>query len=71
VQNYLQQRPEQLARSLAPLLGVEQKELKEHFRRLAVLVEPIESVQLLYERKEQRICWTLRCQLRWSLQPEK
>lgn len=71
VQNYLQQRPEQLARSLAPLLGVEQKELKEYFRRLAVLVEPIESVQLLYERKEQRICWTLRCQLRWSLQPEK
>ena len=71
IQEYLQQRPEQLARSLAPLVGMEQKDLSELFRRWAVLLEPIESLQLLYERKDQRICWTLRCQLRWPLQPEK
>lgn len=71
VQAYLQQRSEHLARSLAPLFGMDQKELNEHFRRLAVLLEPVDSVHLLYERKEQRMCWTFRCQMRWSLQPEK
>jgi hypothetical protein len=71
VQNYLQQRPELLARSLAPFFGMEERELSEQFRRLAVLLEPIESLHVLYERKDQRMCWTLRCQLRWSLQPEK
>ncbi len=50
---------------------MEERELSEQFRRLAVLLEPIESLHVLYERKDQRMCWTLRCQLRWSLQPEK
>jgi hypothetical protein len=71
LQEYLQRRSELLARALAPLLGWDQQDMSQQLRRLATLLEPIDSIQLVYERKERRICWTFRCQLRWPLQPEK
>jgi hypothetical protein len=71
LQEYLQRRSEALARSLAPLVGWDQQDLNQQLRRLAMLLEPIDTIQLVYERKERRMCWTFRCQLRWPLQPEK